>query len=187
MRSANMVTRGAGAGMRHQIHASRCFAGKPSNARSSERVVHRASASTPEVIDGIARSSRVATMKSRGRDCGTNEAASITIAPKRYPTLNSSAQIARKSLPSCEVNVPQTFSRTSVDGARPASAIDLISDQYGQNVPDRSPRRPAPPPARERSWQGKEAQAKSAVPGTSSARILLTSPIRSESSRQFAR
>lgn len=39
----------------------------------------------------------------------------------------------------------------------------FMSFQNGQKVPERSPFRPAPAPARERSWQGNEAQAKSAT------------------------
>ncbi len=47
--------------------------------------------------------------------------------------------------------------------ARPPSAC--ISRQNGQNAPDRRPSSPAPAPASERSWQGNEAQARSARPG----------------------
>ena len=50
-----------------------------------------------------------------------------------------------------EVRVPQTFSSTIMRGGRPSVARALINFQKGQNVPDRSPLRPSPAPARERS------------------------------------
>ncbi len=49
--------------------------------------------------------------------------------------------------------------------------------QNGQNVPERSPFNPAPPPASERSWQGKDAHARSTSPGISLVVSVRTSAV----------
>ena len=116
-------------------------------------------------------------MNRRGRDCGTNSAASITTAPKTYPARSKVEPIAAKSLPSCEVSVPQTFSRAMMRGGRPSAIRSFIKLQNGQNVPERSPFKPAPPPASERSWQGKDAQARSTAPGISLVVSVRTSAV----------
>src|SRR5580704_11181050 len=72
-----------------------------------------------------------------------------------------------KSFPSCDVRVPHTFSSTIKRGARFSAIKPFISVQKGQNVPERSPFRPAPPPASERSWHGNDAHARCAEFGRS--------------------
>src|SRR5208282_844638 len=80
-----------------------------------------------------------------------------------------------KSVPECEVKAPITFSRTTSLGARPSATIPLTSRQNGRKVPLRSPFKPAPLPARERSWQGNDAQTRSGTPGKSLVASLPTS------------
>src|ERR1035441_6276736 len=105
------------------------------------------------------------TMKGRGRACGTKRTASMTIAPNLYFPLTIAVPIAAKSLPSCDARAPQTFSRTTTDGARTSLPSFCTRHQKGQKVPERSPFRPALEPASDKSWQGNEAQARLAAPG----------------------
>src|ERR1044072_216866 len=120
--------------------------------------------------EGTDVSLRTPMTKSRGRDCGTNSNAFITSAPTEYPASSIALQIVAKSLPPCEVNAPQTFSSTIKGGTRPSSTRSVTRFQNRQRVPDLSPFKPAPAPARERSWHGNEAHTKFAVPGKSAVR-----------------
>src|SRR5579883_1371131 len=104
-------------------------------------------------------------MNNLGRDCGRKCTAFITRGPTLYPESATVRMSVEKSLPLCEVIVPTTFSRTTNLGFLPSVLRFWINFQKGTKVPLRFPLRPAPDPANERSWQGKEAQARSAVPG----------------------
>src|SRR5579884_3379903 len=68
----------------------------------------------------------------------------------------------RKSAPPFELNAPTTFSMTTTGTGRPRRASPSIRVQNGRKVPLRSPARPRPLPASERSWQGNDAQASAA-------------------------
>ncbi len=80
-----------------------------------------------------------------------------------------------KSDPPWDIRVPTTFSRTMTFGPRSSLTLRLMSFQNGLNVPLRSPSKPAPVPANERSWHGNEAHAKHGWPGKSPTLILATS------------
>ena len=177
IRSAKVVFRDAGSGSDHQIQFFRTFAGALSSAVRNPRVCQSGDAAACVSAAGISTSPRTPIMNRRGRECGTNSAASITTAPKTYPAFSKFEQIAAKSLPSCEVSVPQTFSSAMMRGGRPSAIRSFIKLQNGQNVPDRSPFNPAPPPASERSWQGNDAQARSTAPGKSLVVSVWTSAV----------
>jgi hypothetical protein len=81
-----------------------------------------------------------------------------------------------KSAPPCEVSRPTTFSTTTVSGPRPSALSASISFQKPKKAEDRPPCRPARAPARLKSWQGLDAQARSAWPGRSAGAIFQTSP-----------
>jgi hypothetical protein len=101
-RSAKVVFRLAGSGSDHQTQFSRTFAGVLSSAVRNAQVCQSGDAWDCVKAAEISRSLRTPIMNRRGRDCGTNSAASITTAPKTYPARSKVEQIAAKSLPSCE-------------------------------------------------------------------------------------
>lgn len=67
-----------------------------------------------------------------------------------------------------------------------AAAQRETNRQNGQKLPDRLPARPAPSPANDKSWQGKEPQIRSGVAGGRSlAAMVPTSASNSSAPPQF--
>src|SRR5690348_11303067 len=60
-------------------------------------------------------------------------------------------------------------------GARSSRTNRFMNHQNGQNAPLLSPANPAPAPANDKSWQGKEAQTKSAMDRSSVVESFATS------------
>src|SRR5271157_3682096 len=186
MKSANDLLRFGGTGNDHQIQLRRAFGESLLKANRRLDRCHGSSGPGATSDMGISTSFRGQMMKRRGRDWGRNRDASTTSAPAEYPPSSTASQIAAKSFPSRELRVPQTFSSTMRCGARSSAMRPFINRQNGQNVPERSPSRPAPAPASERSWHGKDAHASRAVPGTSAVVSEFTSTVLSSPSPQLS-
>ena len=93
-----------------------------------------------------------------------------------------------KSFPCLESKRPTTFSRTITGICRLFFLSSWIILQKPQNEPLLSASRPLPLPARDKSWQGKEAQAKVGLPGIIDGSIFHTSSTcNSEALAKFSR